>query len=588
MMEDLTVAWRQGQLTDIAFHFSGLIARLDPAADDAVVLAAALTSNYSVSNQVCLDLSQVAGKSVFSAINGKEIVAPQLSNWISVLRQSRVVATNDEYKPLVLESNNRLYLYRYWKLEQRLSELLHQRAASSDFQFDSSKLSEAVSLIFPPTDRTKEQCEVAELVVRRPFVVVSGGPGTGKTTTIVHVLGVLVEMGIVSSDEVVLSAPTGKAAARLLDVVVQKSRRLESVSAPCVYHASTLHRLLGWNRGGIRSSSVPSPVIPYEVVVVDEASMVDLTLMTHLLERLSPKTRLILVGDRNQLTSVGMGSVLGDICSAAESRSLKRSMVVLRNCWRFSSNGQFASFAKAVNSGESERAQKILDQPKQSDLIMRSIENRLELSRLLEKHCIRSFADAIQLASTGVQPDIILKKHCRLKLLTAHRKGFRGSDQLNRLVEEQLSIRGFVPPSEAWYIGRPVLITKNNYDLQLFNGDIGVVLPDNEEPGITRVVFPKIGGGWRQIHPRQLPEHETVYATTIHKSQGSEYEHVIIVLPETFSSILSRELIYTAVTRATTKLEIWGRKEILKEAILYRAQRVSGLRDQLSRFNAVE
>ena len=581
MIEDLAIACRQGQLTDISFHFASLIKRLDPLIDDSVVLAAALTSSHSVSNQVCLDLSQFAGKSVFSGINGKEIVAPQLSNWIRTLRESRLVATNNEYRPLVLERNNYLYLYRYLELEKRLAALLSQRTNLPDFEFDADKFEQVLSSMFPSWSMAEEQREFARLVVRRPFVVVNGGPGTGKTTTMVQVLAILLEMQLVSSDQIVLSAPTGKAATRLLEVVAQVSHRFKLTTDQFVFHSSTVHRLLGWNKSRRLSSDRFRQSIPYKLVVVDEASMVDLKLMTDLLERIGPRTRLILLGDKSQLTSVGVGSVLGDICSIAQDRALPRFMVSLRNCRRFSFDSQIGHLAKLVTKGDVGWTDELLRKPRQSDVIMRSIESHSELSRLLEKHCIDKFVDLLQLAAVTKEPDQIFKKLSGLKLLTAHRVGPRGVDQLNYLVEEKLATRGFVPHDEPWYIGRPVLIKSNDYDLQLFNGDIGIALPEADASSRIKVVFPKLGGGWRRIHPSHLPDHQTVYAMTIHKSQGSEYEHVIMVLPEAFSSVLSRELIYTAITRATKKLEVWGSKEVLEEAILSRSPRPSGLQDQL-------
>ena len=380
MIEDLAIACRQGQLSDISFHFASLIKRLDPLVDDSVVLAAALTSSYSVSNQVCLDLSQVSEKSVFSGRNGKEIVTPRLSNWIRTLRESRLVATNNEYRPLVLERNNYLYLYRYLELEKRLAELLYQRINLPDFECDADKFGQVLTSIFPSWIMTEEQLEFAQLVVRRPFVVVSGGPGTGKTTTMVRVLAILLEMQVVSLDQIVLSAPTGKAATRLLEVVAQLSHTFKLTTDQLVFHSSTVHRLLGWGKSCCRSSNRFRRVIPYDLVVVDEASMVDLKLMTDLLERIGPKTRLILLGDKNQLTSVGVGSVLGDIYSIAQDRTLPRFMVSLRDCWRFSSDSKIGHLAKLVTKGEVGRTEELLSKSHQSDVIMRRIDSHSELS----------------------------------------------------------------------------------------------------------------------------------------------------------------------------------------------------------------
>jgi exodeoxyribonuclease V alpha subunit len=426
-----------------------------------------------------------------------------------------------------------------------------------------------------------EQREAAALAIRRPFAVISGGPGTGKTTTVVRVLALLQELEIVVPDRVALSAPTGKAAARLREAMAQVSTESKLLDVSPLSDAVTLHRLLGWRSGGRPPTYGPNRAIPYDVVVVDEASMVDLALMTQLLEALPAKARLILLGDQDQLASVEAGAVLSDICAAAESKPLVGSVARLRHSWRFTRDSQIGRLATAVTNGDTNEALATLSESGQSDAIMRPAAKRADLVDLLEEHCVGVFAEGLRLAATGAPAEAVFNSIFRLQLLAAHRSGPGGVDELNQQVEKQLALRGLLRPGDTWYPGRPVLVTRNDYNLRLFNGDIGVVLPDPDQPERLKAVFAQPEGGWRAISPGRLPEHVTAYAMTVHKSQGSEFNCVIMVLPERASYVLSRALLYTAITRATDRLEIWGSTEILEEAIRRRVRRASGLRDRL-------
>ena len=581
MLQQLHAAWHQGQLSDVALHFAGLIARLDPVADENVLLGAALTSQYAVSGEVCMNLGEIAGTSVLVGADGAEIIAPKLSSWLTSLRRSSVVGIDDAYQPLVLENDDRLYLYQYRNLEARLASALRSRAEAPDFDVDPVQLNRALSVVFPLAAEAMEQREAAMLIVRRPFAVISGGPGTGKTTTVVRVLALLQELNIVVPDRVALSAPTGKAAARLREAMAQVSTESELLDVSPLGEAVTLHRLLGWRSGGRPPRYGPNRAIPYDVVVVDEVSMVDLALMTQLLEALPRKARLILLGDRDQLSSVEAGAVLGDICAAAESKPLLGSIARLGHSWRFTRDSQIGRLATAVTNGDTNEALATLSRSGHSDAIMRPVAKRTDLVDLLEDHCMGVYAEGLRLAATGAPAEVVFESISRLQLLAAHRVGPGGVHELNQQVEKQLALRGLLRPGDTWYPGRPVLVTRNDYNLRLFNGDIGVVLPDPDQPERLKAVFAQSEGGWRAISPGRLPEHETAYAMTVHKSQGSEFNCVIMVLPERASILLSRALLYTAITRATDRLEIWGSTEILEKAIRRRVRRASGLRDRL-------
>jgi exodeoxyribonuclease V alpha subunit len=583
MMELLTLAWHRGQLTDLAFHFSGLIARLDPSAAEEVLLAAALVSQKSFLGETCLNLNDIAETPVLFDGDNRVVSAPVLSTWVSALRKSTAVGASNMRRPLVLETDNRLYLYRYRNLEERLAIILRSRAEAEDFPVDAVQMTRALNRVFPDPASPLEQKEAAALVLQRPLTVISGGPGTGKSSTVLCILALLKELDIVASDRIALSAPTGKAAARLQEAVGQASSRLELNDNSLNVRVVTLHRLLGWRRNGRRPIYGLTKKVPYDLVIVDEASMVGLSLMTQLLESLLPTCRLVLLGDQNQLSSVEAGTVFRDICRSAKAKPMADSVVVLKQSWRFPKESHIGRFAFSVNSGDTKAACKKLSDHGQSEVILRMMASTDDLSRLLEERCLNIFSERLTMVAQSAPLQEIIDTFYKVQLLTVQRSGIGGVNMLNRLITNQLSHRALIPTDAMFYPGRPILITQNKYDLELFNGDVGIVLADSKSNRL-KTVFSRTKTEFLSVNSEQLPQHETMYAMTVHKSQGSEFEHVIVVLPPTTSPILSRALLYTAITRATSRIEIWGTKELLCSAINHNARHESGLEKRISHF----
>ena len=603
------------RFTDIDRHFADFLLRLEGTHDQRLWLAAALASNATQSGNVCVDLAAIAGKPipVADARTPGSTSAPDLSEWVTLLKQSAVVGTPGDFRPLVLDHANRLYLCRYWKYEQQVAKLLKQLAASDLQDFDATALREGLSSLFPPQepDELDWQRLAAVTAVLRRFSVITGGPGTGKTSTVLRILALLLSQPGHERLRIALAAPTGKAAARLKEAVKQSKETLAIAPEVLVRipeEAFTLHRLLGFipASGAFRHNGA-NP-LPFEMIVVDEASMVDLPLMAKLLDAVSPEARLLLLGDRDQLASVEPGAVFGDICSVAEvagwsevfresiklyrldlpaspvngDRPLQDSMTVLRRSYRFGTDSGIGQLSRSIQAGDGDAAIRLLSTKGLPDVVWEDVANSASMQNHLERWILEAYAGCLQAGS----PEEAFALFARSRILCAVRQGPFGVAFVNNVAEDALAHKGLVRSRGAWYRGRPVMMNRNDYQIRLFNGDIGVAWEDvpgaQSGPVPLGVMFPSESGGMRRILPSRLPEHETVYAMTVHKAQGSEFDRVLLILPEQASAALTREMLYTAVTRARKRVEIWARRETIEASIQRRVTRYSGLREALS------
>jgi exodeoxyribonuclease V alpha subunit len=440
----------------------------------------------------------------------------------------------------------------------------------------------------------------------KKFAVISGGPGTGKTTTAAKILALLLEDAWPAPLRIALAAPTGKGAARLQSAIYISKDSLvcsDQIKDALPASASTIHRLLGPIEGSPYFRHNPSNPLDLDVLLIDEASMVDLALMSKLVQALRPSSRLILLGDKDQLASVEAGAVLGDICNTGRSHSYSKrfstslekatgytvegeskrvppiadGIVHLRKNYRFASGGGIAELSSAVNRGDWLSSRTLLWEASNGDIAWRELPSRDSLRPALKETVLEGFRGAFdspdaERVSGGLD---------QFRILCALREGPFGAPAVNLLVEEVLRAERLIRGEGKWYPGRPVLIARNDYELNLFNGDTGITLPDPGQPGELRVFFPTAGGMIRKVHPLRLPEHETCYAMTVHKSQGSEFERVLLILPDRDSPVLTRELVYTAVTRARRSVEIWGSQVVFRAALERCTERRSGLRDAL-------
>lgn len=577
-----------------------------PRIEKEVLLAAALTCHLYQQGHVCLPLADYAGQQLFDEEHDDiALQAPDLEQWRQSLQNCPAVGTPGEYKPLILDTSDRLYLHKFWYYEHSLATKLIQKSSEKIKDCDEQLLKDGLDRLFNTAEQPDWQQVAAATSIFNKLSIISGGPGTGKTSTVVRILALVLEQYQQRDKNlnIVLAAPTGKAAARLKDSIVNAKEELnvsEAIRSAIPEKAQTVHQLLGARRYSSQFRYNADNPVPYDLIIVDEASMVDQALMSKLTEALLDDARLILLGDKDQLASVEAGSVLGDICdrdvnqfsteNAARLAVLSLNLpdkfltdsdcllidniTLLTKSYRFESKSGIAKLSKYVNSGEADRALDILANSQYKDISLHQIESIEGIKQIYEQKLIDYFNDIVNADSAH----IALKKFNRFRILAAHRKGPLGIRHLNQLAETILQQRELIPKYAQWYPGKPVIINVNDYTLELFNGDIGVCLPD--EQGEMKVYFEDDGEVRGFAHSR-LPDHNKAYTLTVHKSQGSEFDEVMLVLPDRVSKVLSRELIYTALTRARSKISIVGKETILRAGIKKSIRRSSGLRDYL-------
>lgn len=619
-----------------------------------IYLAACLVSQALGRGQVCLPLTHCP----VVELSHRWLSADQ---WVNLLRNCQCVWVASTRKadwqnqPLVLEWDieddhrtgiPRLYLARYYFYQFQVAQSIRTRLESASgkwqkaFSNREQKLPAILSNLFPaePSKTVNWQLVAAATACVQPVCVITGGPGTGKTTTVTRLLTAL--LNLTPDMRIALAAPTGKAAARMMESIRQARQRddlPENVSAAMAAipeESYTLHRLLGWTPNGFRYHA--RHPLSWDCIVVDEASMVDLAMMYQLLEAMSPDARLILLGDKDQLASVEAGSVLADLCNAGadigpsepfvrqlqcltgySSNSelsetmrpdlglIQNAVAELRVSHRFGANSGIGQLAKAVNGGRISRAEQCFELF--TDLRCDWIDSSLpaDASNLTNWHqgALKGYRGYCRLLKPmiarsndrsigGVKGDVrqaddaifkVLEAFNHFRVLVATRKGNLGLEAVNRdierlLVKAELLDREAMQPG-SWYIGRPVMITRNDYDLGLYNGDIGILVLT--ATGQKRVAFLTVDGSIRYVLPSRLPSHETAFGMTVHKSQGSEFNHVQLLLPERWQSVVTRELIYTAITRSREYFYLMSGRECWQRGLGNRVERASGLKDAL-------
>lgn len=562
------------EIDDLDHHSGLLLSRLYPEVSDAAYLVSvvlllrqkdgAIAIPWPAAKPSVLDLlaenltalqSSLKPEDVrtaFSHVSG--ISMQQLVNVGAIVSVSN---PKDSYtNAVIIHDMNRLYLRRFWRYEIDVAEMVTSRSIllpTGESQPDQST-----------SENPQNQAISAGLNYR--FTVITGGPGTGKTHSVLLLL--IAMLGHNSELRIVLCAPTGKAAARMMESIQGNLERInppETIRAGIPDSASTIHRLIRWNPALGKSVYHTENPLPYDVVILDEASMVDVALMSRLARALRPETRLILLGDKDQLSSVEAGSVFADIASRQAPN-----VVRLTKSWRFKEDSQIGKLAQVINDGDVGISWSLLQSGGEVSLMESASARKDELySRLGSR--IETLHSALVDEQNHARAFARLQD---LQILSALRVGPFGSEQINAEMDRR------VGKGDVWYDGRPVIATSNNYDLEVYNGDIGLVRVvegrlmvafAGSEPGVVR---------W--IAPAQLKSVSSAWALTVHKSQGSEYDEVIFVLPDRWTPVLSRELVYTALTRARGRFSVWGSRDIWNKSLASRVERYSGLADRLS------
>jgi exodeoxyribonuclease V alpha subunit len=670
----------RGWLRRLDVAFAGFLWQEVPDAEPLLILGALLASHQLGCGHACLDLDSTLDDPAFVLALPPEGVEPlspgssfrypgdllegvSLEAWISALENHQLVSSGVGDTPLVLEGS-RLYLRRCWRYEREIRAAIGRRLEKNlalQNSLSTNELRQLLDALFPVRSDNDNGADWQKLAcasaARSALTIITGGPGTGKTTTVVKVLAALQALAVGQNQNnsdgdrhalrIRLAAPTGKAAARLSEAIAGAVSQLnlsalsqsEEVRLSIPTKVSTLHRLLGSRPGTRKFKYDAVNHLAVDVLVVDEASMVDLETMAALLAALPDAARLIFLGDKDQLASVEAGAVLSELCFRArnghytsatrdwleqvtgerideslidsEGTELDQAVVMLRHSHRFAADSGIGVLASAINGGD---IREVAGFWRRDDLdVCKAVSKECDVgfeSLILEGQISRSgddqnatshrarkgyrhYLNILREEAPGHQVDqavldrwaaAVIAAHGSFQLLATLRQGPWGVEGLNRRIAGVLFNEGLIAAKEGWYAGRPILITQNNYALGLMNGDIGITLelPATSDRAVSlRVAFPMADGSGRikWVLPSRLQAVETVYALTIHKSQGSEFSHVAVVLPEKMSPIITRELLYTGVTRARSFLTILspGGESILQQGISRQVRRASGL-----------
>jgi exodeoxyribonuclease V alpha subunit len=558
-----------GVLTSADIHVATRTAELAGEADDEVRLAVALAVRAARQGSVCVDLGVVRDQL-------DDLAWPAADGWLA-----RVAASPLAARSVVQVDGGLLYLDRYHREECQVhDDLVARLAAPAPEVRDAAALAVTAERLFPG-EGYAEQRTAALAAAHQGTTVLTGGPGTGKTTTVAGLLALLTEQSGDRPLRVALTAPTGKAAARLQEAVeaVQREDRFTDAdrSRLAGLSASTLHRLLGWRPGSrTRFKHHRGNRLPHDVIVVDETSMVSLTLMARLLEATRPETRLVLVGDPDQLASVEAGAVLADLVRGLSVRA-PSTVAALTTTHRFGST--IGELAAALRAADADRAVELLTAGN-ADASLVDPGDTATMAILRQQ--LTDHAVAVRRAAVDHDASAAVHALDQHRLLCAHREGPWGVGHWNRQVERWLGEATGAPVGAAWghewYAGRPVLVTANDYGLGLYNGDTGVTVLDDEER--LRVVM--ADGRLTTFAPSRLGDIETLHAMTVHKSQGSQAHQVTALLPDPDSPLLTRELFYTAVTRAQDEVRVVGTEAAVRAAMATTAQRATGLAQRLA------
>ncbi|MGH3368038.1 MAG: exodeoxyribonuclease V subunit alpha [Nocardioidaceae bacterium] len=595
---------RAGVLGASDVHVARRLNRLGGEDDERVLLAAALVVRAVRQGSVCLDVARVTGTTAVDGLSDDDIAAlpwPEADAWVAAVEASPLVAVGTDVpvdRPLRWV-DGLLYLDRYWRQEQVIARYVDAAMTQPVAAPDADRLRHALARLFPGAEPDRQRL-AAVVAAHRRLSILAGGPGTGKTTTVAKILAVLQDQ-VAGRLRVALAAPTGKAAARLQEAANTAATALDAQDRARLgeLKPSTLHRLLGSKPGArTRFWHDRDNRLPYDVVVVDEASMVSLTMMARLVDALRSDCRLLLVGDPDQLASVEVGAVLGDLVERSvtsppvqaaqretlagvdltaltveeRNRAVSAGVVRLARVHRFSEEIQ--ALADAIRSGVPDTVLDVVARDSPYIEFVEADPATMPDPAALRADVVSAGRDLVDAARAG-DADQALAALGQHRVLCGHREGPHGVARWGSRVEEWLAetIEGYGQEG-PWYIGRPLLVTANDYQLRLFNGDSGVVIElDGHHP---RAAFRRDGVA-ATLPTSRLSEVQTVHAMSIHRSQGSQFDRVTVVLPPAESPLLTRELLYTSVTRAKEHVRIIGTRDALAAAVTRPIVRASGL-----------
>ncbi|MGP1953043.1 MAG: exodeoxyribonuclease V subunit alpha [Arsenophonus sp. ET-KM2-MAG3] len=579
-----------------------------------LLLIFSLLSVKTRAGHVCLCIDKIKpvylfeGRHVEIAFKLFEIAGlPSSDKIYSELKKCNAVCDTEKIiaKPLVL-SDNKLYFQRMWANEELVANFFSRHLFET---IDEQHLTTILNYFFLPLKTQDWQKIAVAIAVTSRISVISGGPGTGKTMIVANLLATFIKL---SKKKLIiqLAAPTGKAASRLTESLSNELVKLNLSAIEQTFmpeQAQTIHRLLGAQQDNQFLRYNKDNLLLLDILIIDEASMIDLSMMARLVEAIPSHARVIFLGDKDQLSSVEPGAVFSDLCRFSkcgysgkralqlnkitgcdlsnfisnDGVKIKDRICLLRKSYRFDLKSKIGQFSTAINKGDIKQIKRLLAQ-KKTNISFHSIHSSKKYSKLLYDS-VEYYHFYFNMIKENQNYEEVLITFNRFRLLTALREGPYGVIGLNNKLEQLLYCQGCIRfPAFNWnknYEGRPIMITKNDYSLGLFNGDIGIMLMDNQQS--LKAYFRLPNGTIKKIQPSRLPQHETAFVMTVHKSQGSEFEHTILVLPPIFSPIISKELIYTATTRAKNQLTIYANRHFFLKALMTPTERCSGLANRL-------
>ncbi len=540
----------------LARSLSDLLTRLEPKSSGTPALEKAVAALFAALEEghVCLD----------------QDIAGELAGWLPELKKlSSVVGGPGEFRPLIIDGG-RLYFARYWKYESDVAAALKKRAVPIEPPPDVKLLMNRLPEIIGGAAFDRGQATAILGAAMRNLAIIAGGPGTGKTTTVATILALRQMLCAKGSPlSIALAAPTGKAADRLRGSIAKAKQTLrlpDETKALIPEEASTIHRLLGMNPvTGLPKRNRSNP-LSIDLLILDEASMIDLSLLAKVLDALPPRAGLILLGDKDQLDAVQPGSVFGELC-----RSMGESVFTLTKSYRFDDASGIGLLSKAINDGDADRAIGILRSDTSGQLVWHDTTDTAGL----EEAVFKWLAPYFRLVEENATEAECFTAFDRLRVLTPLRDGPNNVNEMNDQILAWLRNEGIAVRHGDWYPGRPVMVNTNNYSLGLFNGDVGITLNDRKQ-GMA-VAFPGPESSWRRFATARVPSFEPAYACTVHKSQGSEFESVLLLIPPGENPVVNRNLLYTGITRAKSRCEIWGTEASLRAAVARKPVRAGGL-----------
>ena len=557
-----------GTIEVLDLELARTLCRLGGTDDPQLALAIALTSRSVRRGHTCLHLPTAANE-LWPKEAAPPGALPDPSEWAERLRASPLTQEG----PLVLDGESRVYFRRYWQLERDIAAELAARAEPRTLPVDTAWLESTLARLCPGPEDSPQR-RAARNALGYSVSLLCGGPGTGKTTTVASIIATLVERDMLAKGEppkVMLLAPTGKAAARLGEAVLEAKRRIDASSEvlACIpTEASTVHRALGMQRGGMRFRRSAALPLEANVIVLDEASMIDLALMRQLLDATPRDATLLIVGDPDQLTSVEAGSVLRDLVDASVKTWWQGRVTQLTKTWRYDETQPLGRLVQAIREGDGEAVDAILTARDAVDVKWRPLDelpSELDLAAKFWSEATHTTTPARHFELRG-----------RYVMLTPFRRGRIGTERLGEAIRERLLSSG--KPAVT-----PIIIEQNSQELGVFNGDFAMLV----DGAPRHAVVQREAGDFPELAAARLPRHSEAFAISVHKSQGSEFDEVLVVVPKDDAPLLTRELLYTAVSRARQRVRLVGPREVVMAALRRKAERHSGLVDAIAEVDDV-